>query len=116
MTPIARRAVAYIAARLISGRQGSAIYDYSGTGYTHFSGSVGSSVSIFDHSASAHISGPSQQFYHHGLNAHISLAVNGKNFSGYDYSSNSHFSGSVSQSNVTLYDHGESKYFQYLLS
>jgi hypothetical protein len=112
-----RRAVAYIAARLIGKRNGSAIYDYtSGGGYTHFSGSVGGNVSLFDHSAGAHISGSAQQFYHHGTSAHITLSINGKNFSGYDYGSSSHFSGSVNQSNVTLFDHGESKYFQYLLS
>jgi hypothetical protein len=112
----ARRSVAYIAGRLISGRQGSSIYDYSGTGYTHFSGTVGNNVAIYDHSASAHISGSSKQFYHHGLSAQISLTINGKNFSGYDYGSSTHFSGSVSQSNITLYDYGESKHFQYLLS
>jgi hypothetical protein len=108
MQPEARRSIAYIAARLISGRQGSSIYDYSGTGYTHFSGTVGNNVAIYDHSASAHISGSSKQFYHHGLSAQISLTINGKNFSGYDYGSSTHFSGSVSQSNVTLYDYGES--------
>jgi hypothetical protein len=112
----ARRGIAYIAARLISGRQGSSIYDYSRSGYTHFSGTVGDSVAIYDHSAAALISGSSKQFYHHGLSAHISLTINGKNFSGYDYGSSTHFSGSVSQSNIALYDYGESKHFQYLLS
>jgi hypothetical protein len=113
----ARRAVAYIAARLISKRNGSSIYDFTGGGgYTHFSGAVGGGISIFDHSANAHVSGSPQQFYHYGTKAHISLSTNGKNFSGYDHGSSSHFSGSVNQSNITLYDHGESKYFQYLLS
>ena len=52
MLPEPRRAVAYIAARLIGKRNGSAIYDYTGGGgYTHFSGSVGGNISIFDHSA-----------------------------------------------------------------
>jgi hypothetical protein len=37
---------------LIGKRNGSAIYDYTGGGgYTHFSGSVGGNISIFDHSA-----------------------------------------------------------------
>jgi hypothetical protein len=112
----ARRSVAYIAARLIRRRQGSPIYDYSGTGYTHFSGTVGNNVAIYDHSASAHISGSLKQFYHHGLRAQISLPISGKNFSGYDCGSSTHFSGSASQSNVTLYDYGESKRFQYFLS
>jgi hypothetical protein len=117
MQPEPRRAVAYIAARLISKRNGSSIYDFTtGGGYTHFSGTVSDNVSIFDHTANAHVSGSSQQFYHHGTSAHISLSISGKSFSGYDYGSSSHFSGSVNQSNVTLFDYSESKYFQYLLS
>jgi hypothetical protein len=111
-----RRAVAFIAAKLIGKRSGSSIYDYAAGGYTHFSGNVGPDIAIYDHSASSHISGSPQQFFHYGTSAHISFSITGRNFSGYDYGSGSHFSGSVSQSNVTLYDYGESKYFQYLLS
>lgn len=117
MSPETRRAVAFIAARLIGRRPGSSIYDYSGgSGYTHFSGSVGGTISIYDHTAGAHVSGSPNNLYHHGTQAHISLAINGKNFSGYDYGSSSHYSGSVSQSNITLFDYGDSKHYQYLLS
>jgi len=116
MTPIARRCVAYIVGKLISKSNGGSIYDYSSSGYIHFSGMVGQHVAIYDHTAGAHISGSTHQFYHHGLRAHISLSINGKNFSGYDYGSTSHFSGTVRQRNVSLYDYAESKHFQFLLN
>jgi hypothetical protein len=84
MTPEARRAVAFIAGQLINGKR-RAIYDYDKGGYVHFSGSADSNVRLYNHQAGAHIIGPTKQFYHHGLTAHISLDVSGKNFKGYDY-------------------------------
>jgi hypothetical protein len=115
MTPEARRAVAFIAGHLVSGK-GRAIYDYDKGGYVHFSGNVDSSVRLYDHQAGAHISGSAKQFYHHGLSAHISLDISGKSFKGYDYGSGSHFSGNVRSNNITLYDYAVSKHFQYLLT
>jgi hypothetical protein len=115
VTPDARRAVAFVAGQLVTGKR-RAIYDYEKGAYAHFSGTVGPQIRIYDHQASAHITGSSKQLYHHGLSAHISLDISGKNFKGYDYGSSSHFSGKVRYNNITLYDFAAAKYFQFLLA
>ena len=116
MKPEVRRGVAYIAGRLVRDRRGSALYDYSSSGYSHFSGTVGKSVSVYDHSARAHIAGSASSLFHYGVRAHITLHVKGNAFTGYDYDSRSAFSGQVRQSNISIYDYGEAKHFQFLLA
>jgi hypothetical protein len=100
MAPEVRRAVAMVAARLISGRSAGTIYDFAQLSHFHISGSVGSSISLYDHDARAHITGSPSQFFHHSENCHVQLNVSGKNFTGFDFGTSSHFTGSVSGSNV----------------
>jgi hypothetical protein len=115
MTPEVRRAIAFIAGQLVAGKRRS-IYDFEKGAYAHFSGGIGPQIQIYDHQASAHITGQPNRLYHHGSNAHISLDISGKNFKGFDFGSNSHFSGSVRNNNITLYDFAVAKHFQFLLT
>ncbi len=115
MTPEVRRAVAFIAGQLVSGKRRT-IYDFESGTYAHFSGSIGPAIQIYDHTAGAHITGSPNRLYHHGLGAHISLDISGKNFKGYDFGSGCHFSGSVRNNNIALYDFAAAKHFQYLLT
>lgn len=109
-----RRAVAFIAARLIGNKHSSSIYDYETGEYTSITGQVEDNrVAVYDHDTGSHINGSASSFYHHGNGAHLSLKTNGRNFTGYDYDSGAHFSGHVSGSSVSLYDYEVGSYFNF---
>ena len=111
-----RRAVAYIAGRMISGQDATAVYDYTASSHFHLSGTVsGSNVNVYDFGQSCHVGGSPSSLYHYGNGGHIQLRVNGSNFSGYDYATSSHFSGSVKGRAISIYDYGQSRYFQYVV-
>lgn len=97
-----RRAIAVIAARKINGKTPSSIYSYERSKHSFMGAS-------YDYEANAHFN----DGYHYGTNSHMSLSVNGRNFSGYDYGSSHHFSGAVNGTSISLYDYGESRYFNY---
>lgn len=109
-----RACVAFVAAGLIAGRQGSSVYDHSRSKHILISGSVSSSsVNIYDHDRGCSLSGSSTNLYDHGRGAHVSLQINENSFSGYDHGASHHFSGNVSGTSVSIYDHGESAHFSY---
>src|SRR4051794_27440355 len=102
----ARRAVAYVAGHLIAGRDSSSIYDVGVRAYFNFSGTVEEdNVSVYDHAEATHITGALPNLFHHGHRSHLTLDVDGQNFSGYDFLSGAHFSGHVSASSLALYDY-----------
>lgn len=107
------RAIAYIAARLQTGRSSSSVYDYKEGKHTSMSGNVSPNrIAVYDYSAGCHVSGSGSNgnlsLYHYGNAAHISLRHTGKGkFSGFDYASSSHFSVTVQSSSVSFYDYGE---------
>lgn len=111
----ARRAVAYIAGLAVSGRSSGAVYDYTGSGYFHFSGSVDASqAEVYDYDRSCHISGNLNSLYDYGRSAHIELQLNGGGrFSGYDYGTSSHFSGQVSGQSISLFDYETSSHYNF---
>jgi hypothetical protein len=109
-----RRAVAYIAGRLVSSRKSSSIYDYDEGRYVNMSGNLtGKSVSAYDYDQRCYISGSSTSLYHYGNRAHLTLKLNVTKFSGYDYDSGKHFSGNVNDKNVSLYDYETGKHYSY---
>ncbi len=111
-----RPAIAFIAAKLISNVGGGSVYDFSRAGYAYFSGQVGDSVSIYDHTSRAHITGSPSQLYHHQLGEHISLSIKGKEFSGFDFGTHQHFSGAVNRHNVQLFDYDGSGWHHFLVT
>lgn len=117
INPSTKACIAYIAGRLVSGRDSSAVYDYSQGRYINVAGSVtGSAVSIYDYSRSCHISGggaPQISLYDYGGSHHITLTIDGTGFSGYDYGSSTHFSGTVNGTAVSVYDYGGAGYTNY---
>ncbi len=109
-----RRAVAYIAGRLISGKSSSSVYDYSEGEYCNFSGTVSEGgVSVFDYGQSCYVSGSGTNLFHYGDGHYITLSPDGGKFSGFDYGTSSHFTGTVIGGSVSLYDYGTSSYYQY---
>jgi hypothetical protein len=79
MQACTRRAVAYVAGSLISGRTTGAIYNYQDKRHVGMSGvfSAGS-VSVYDDEQRCHIAGSESSLYHYGNRAHITLQLNGQ--------------------------------------
>lgn len=116
VNPETRRAVAYIAARLVSGEDRSAVFDYSDGRYFNLSGQVSANkVQIYDYEQSAHIGGTPPSLFHYGNAAHLRLTVHGTSFKGFDYASSDHFTGEVSGRAVSLFDYGTGTYYNYMI-
>lgn len=114
MHPNSRACVAYVAAALISERQASSVYDYSRSRQISISGSVDElQVAIYDYDRGCHFSGSLPNLYDYGRSSHISLNINGNQFTGYDYGDSHHFSGIVNANSVSIYDYRESSHFSY---
>lgn len=110
----ARSCIAFIAAKLISGRAGSYVFDYAESRYKSMGGIVEKDhINLFDYDRSCYVSGSSAQLFDYGTASHIQLKISGQAFSGYDYKSSAHFSGSVSGGAISFYDYGQSQYFNY---
>jgi hypothetical protein len=97
-----RRAIAASAVAKATGTSPSSVYSYQRGKHTPMS-------SGYDYEAQAHFS----DSYHYGTGSHISLQMNGTNFSGYDYGDSHHFAGSVNGRAVQIYDYGEGRYYNY---
>lgn len=120
MNEPARRAVAYIAGRVLSGRSSSAVYDFGCSKYFSFSGKITESkVSAYDYTEQCHIGGSghsgSFSLYHYGAQNHISLRVSGRKFRGFDYGSGGHFSGAVNGRSISVYDYQQCAWFGYTI-
>ena len=116
MNPSARASIAYVAARVITGKDSGHIYDYSQTKYINIAGSVGGkSVSVFDYSRKCYFSGQLPSLYDYGQGAYVTININGSSFSGFNYRTKSHFTGTISGSNVSFYDYEVRQYFNYTL-
>jgi hypothetical protein len=110
-----RRAVAYIAGGLANKANASSVYDYDTGRHFPFSGTVGVSTGVYDHTQRCHVGGSPPSLHHYGNGRHITLTMHGAAFSGYDYDSGRHFSGRVSVRSVSLYDYDGGGYHNYSL-
>jgi hypothetical protein len=119
MKDYTRRAVAYIAGRVISNKDTQALYDENDSQYFNFSGEVGTPLSIYDYAQKCFINGLKKEnafsLYHSGNRKHISFEVNDNQFTGYDYDSEKTFSGNVNENVIFIYDYENNKYFHYRL-
>jgi hypothetical protein len=103
----------FCAAKLISGAGSSSVYDYSQSRYINISGSVSHSSVTYRPRRKCYFGGNPPSFYDYGRGVHVSLNINGDQFTGYDYGDRHHFSGTVSGNSVSIYDYGESLHFSY---
>lgn len=114
----ARANVAYVAARVITGKNTGSVYAH-GAGHIHISGQVDASrINIYNHRASAHFtgsrSGHQYSLYDFGRSAHVNLNIKGNRFDGYDFGTSTHFSGTVQSTGaVSLYDFGTGSYYNF---
>ncbi|PYP83397.1 MAG: hypothetical protein DMG65_24505 [Candidatus Angelobacter sp. Gp1-AA117] len=109
-----RRAIAYIAGRLVSKADTSNIYDNTeGQNYSYTGNVSKKGVSIYDHAQQCEIKGTPRNLFHHGNSKYINLSVCGNNFRGYDSDSNSDFQGNVEARSVRIFDPEDKRYYSY---
>jgi hypothetical protein len=114
-----RRVIAYIAARIFTGKTTGYIFDYSTGSYANMSGQVSDSrVNIFDYSVSNYISGNSSgnsfNLFNYHTSSYVQLKMDGNKFNGFDYSSSNYYSGTVSDNGaVSFFDYGTGQYYNY---
>jgi hypothetical protein len=116
-----RAALAYIAGRLISGKNSPGVYDYSRSTFVLINGVVKARlVAIYDHGQRCHISGGSDGLryllFHHGERRFLNLAVHGNDFIGHDYGRTSRIRGRVVDGSIWLVEEATSREFSYLLA
>ena len=116
-----RRAVAYIAGRLVSGKYSTTLRDDSEGKHFSFAGegSLEKGVSVYDYEQKCFIrgngSGESFSIYHDGNEKSIEVTINENTFKGYDRDSETFFSGTVDGDFITIRDDELSQEFKYLL-
>ena len=118
MTSQKRRIVAYLAGRIISGKNPSGIFDRASSSWTSVSVvTAPNHLSVYDHDRACMISvvGPPKDLYVYdaGSGRHIQLKINGCNFSGYDFETQAFFSGNVTGTSVFFCDFQHSDFFKY---
>lgn len=109
-----RRSIAYIAQRVVSGANLSAIYDYDSGSYYQFSGeATATRVNVYDYDRGCFIGGNPPSLYDYGEGSFIELKVNGQRINGYDYESGSFYEATVSGGGISVYDYDEGSFFNY---
>ena len=115
-----RRAVAYIAGRLISGKSAGSVYDYATSSRYRIYGDVSPDfIQVFDDDRYSYIIGGATpaglSIFDYYTRQHINLKISGNDFYGYDMETSSYFSGTVNKSSVNLFDYQFSKNFHYAI-
>ena len=113
-----KAAVAYVAARLITGLTSSSVFDSERGRHISMGGTVSDrSVQVYDYDALCYFSGSGDgsrfSLFHYGQSAHVNVNLSGNTFNGFDYGSGNHFSGTVTGRSVSLYDYADANYSNY---
>ncbi|MEE9523468.1 MAG: hypothetical protein V3V59_01825 [Thermodesulfovibrionales bacterium] len=113
-----RRAIAYIAGRMISNESSTTVFDYSCFKYFSFTGETSfDNISVFDYKNQCLIRGfgshGALNLYHYGNKNHIFLSIEESHFNGFDYDTSCHFSGDVNERSVTIFDYEQNTRFEY---
>lgn len=115
-----RRAIVYIAGRLIVRQEYGVIYDYSTRTYTYMSGKVTpSNVTVFDHDRDCRITGSGTaneiMIFDYGSDQYVRLRIRGNRFEGHDRETGKDILGSVDGTAITVRDHEDSNTYEYSL-
>jgi hypothetical protein len=117
MKDYARRALAYIAGRIISGKDFPAVYDNQDSKYFNFCGEVQTCLSIYDYEQKCFMNGVKGgntfSIYHSANQRYISLEVDDNHFSGLDYDSGKCFCGNLNEDMVSIYDYENGNNYVY---
>src|SRR5260370_24568435 len=87
-----KASIAYVAGRLLSGKETTSIYDYSQSKHILFSGTVNQqAVNVYDHARGCHFGGTwdgtTFNLYDYAGKHHVSLTLKHDEFRGYAFSS-----------------------------
>ncbi|MEN6465775.1 MAG: hypothetical protein ABFD62_11400 [Syntrophaceae bacterium] len=120
MHPKLRTCIAYVAGRLISGRDATSIYDKSQAKDIFIEGPVTpASVKVFDRDRGCYLSGlgdeNAYELYDFGGMYYVELIVTGNTFEGYDHGTPSLFKGEMNGDDITMYDDAFSETFSFVL-
>lgn len=120
MHPQLRTCIAYVAGRLISGRDSSAIFDNVQGKLIQIEGKVtAEDVKVFDQDRGCYLSGLGDgkafELYDFGGMYYVELIINGNSFEGYDHGTPSLFKGDIKGDEISVFDDGEYKYFTFVL-
>ncbi len=115
-----RRAVAYVAGRLVSGKAATGLYDRNGGRQYPYSGDfTATKLSVRDHTENLEFTGAGGSgmytLSHTGNGKPVSLKIQGQVFEGFDYSSAKKYRGSVNGNMVSIIDDQVGQEFQYTL-
>jgi len=118
MQPNLRTTIAFIAGRIITGRNTLSIYDHLQSKSVSFEGTISPSfVNIFNTDRGCYTAGPREEnicdLYDFGYLHLIDLQIDGNTFTGWDDLTPGRFSGEVNGDDISFYDGGESKTFYF---
>lgn len=108
-----RRAICYISARLITGKNISSIFDYAHSAYFNYSGSISTNINIYDYSRSCYLTGNQSNIFDYGTSQYVSLKLNGVQFSGYDYETGNYFNGRMNGNSISFFDYQDGSYYNF---
>ncbi len=104
MTEGARRAIAYVAGRLITGEEATGVFDPVAGRHIPFEGDVQPQVALYDYERHCRIGGGAPDLYDGGSGAHINLVMDGTSFRGFDHAKGHHFGGRTDGTEVSIFD------------
>ena len=113
-----RRAVAFVAYRLISDVPGTAIYDYQERRYVHFEGSLSArEVMVFDKDRGCYVigkpAGGKISLFHFADSSRLALEITGGSFRGFDYTSSRNFTGAVEGRLIRVFDYEDHAHYMF---
>jgi hypothetical protein len=113
-----RAAIAYIAGRLILGRDAAFVYDHFTAAKHLFSGDVAPErVFVYDIGRNCYFgglfNGTQYPLWHYGRSHFVDLKIEGDKFKGFDHSKGANFHGSVTPGEVRICDYSTGGYSLY---
>jgi hypothetical protein len=120
MHPKLRTCIAYVAGRLITGREASSIHDKSQAKDIGIEGVVTpDQVKVFDGDRGCYLSGLGDgkafELYDFGGMYYVELVLDGNSFEGYDHGTPSLFKGEMKGDEIALYDDAFSETYRFVL-
>lgn len=110
-----RRAIAYVAGRLCTGRDAPGLFDPVAGRHIEFDGEVEPQVAVYDHSRNCLIGGTPRAVFDAGTRHYVNLVISGDSFTGFDHASEHHFGGRTDGGDIWMFDCEHDRRFNYVL-
>jgi len=115
-----RRIVAYIAGKLISGKEINKLFDRSNSSYAEIVGEVTiTKINVYDSERNELITGSGDakgiSLYDFTTAKFIDLKIDKEKFDGFDYESKKIFYGELKDNTVSVFDFEDSKHHYYIM-